>query len=143
MKKVISSVLALTMVTATLAGCSGVSGTAATTAAPAATAAAKTETSAAAKTETSAAAKAEETTAAKADAYEFKDDITIICPVKAGGDTDRNTRTLAEAMQKYTGVNVVVKNVDGGATVMGMQECLNAGMSGCSSGWKYSGRKRN
>ena len=122
MKKVISSVLALTMVTATLAGCSGVSGTAATTAAPAATAAAKTE--------TSAAAKAEETTAAKADAYEFKDDITIICPVKAGGDTDRNTRTLAEAMQKYTGVNVVVKNVDGGATVMGMQECLDAAPDG-------------
>ena len=122
MKKVISSVLALTMVTATLAGCSGVSGTAATTAAPAATAAAKTE--------TSAAAKAEETTAAKADAYEFKDDITSICPVKAGGDTDRNTRTLAEAMQKYTGVNVVVKNVDGGATVMGMQECLDAAPDG-------------
>ena len=59
-------------------------------------------------------------------AYEFTEDITIICPVKAGGDTDRNTRTLAEAMAKYTGVNVVVKNVDGGATVMGMQECLDA-----------------
>ncbi len=58
--------------------------------------------------------------------YEFTDDITIICPVKAGGDTDRNTRTLAEAMAKYTGVNVVVKNVDGGATVMAMQECLDA-----------------
>ncbi|RGY98435.1 hypothetical protein DXA13_11620 [Clostridium sp. AM58-1XD] len=29
-------------------------------------------------------------------------------------------------MQKYAGVNVVVKNVDGGATVMGMQECLDA-----------------
>ncbi|MEY8339027.1 tripartite tricarboxylate transporter substrate-binding protein [Lachnospiraceae bacterium 62-35] len=58
--------------------------------------------------------------------YEFKDTITIICPVKAGGDTDRNTRLLAQAMQKYAGVNVVVKNVDGGATVMGMQECLDA-----------------
>lgn len=62
--------------------------------------------------------------------YKFTDDITIICPVKAGGDTDRNTRTLAEAMQKYTGVNVVVKNVDGGATVMGMQECLDANPDG-------------
>ena len=65
-------------------------------------------------------------TAGSAMAYEFTDDITLICPVKAGGDTDRNTRTLAEAMQKYTGVNVVVKNVDGGATVMAMQECLDA-----------------
>ena len=52
--------------------------------------------------------------------------ITIICPVKAGGDTDRNARTLAEHLQKYLGVNVIVKNVDGGATVMGMQECLDA-----------------
>jgi len=59
-------------------------------------------------------------------AFDFTEDITIICPVKAGGDTDRNTRVLAEAMQKITGVNVVVKNVDGGATVMGMQECLDA-----------------
>lgn len=60
----------------------------------------------------------------------FTDDITIICPVKAGGDTDRNTRTLADAMAKITGVNVVVKNVDGGATVMGMQECLDADPDG-------------
>ena len=69
-------------------------------------------------------------TAGSAMAYEFTDDITLICPVKAGGDTDRNTRTLAEAMQKYTGVNVVVKNVDGGATVMAMQECLDADPDG-------------
>lgn len=59
-------------------------------------------------------------------AYEFTDNITIICPVKAGGDTDRNARLLAQAMQKYAGVNVIVQNVDGGATVMGMQQCLDA-----------------
>ena len=58
--------------------------------------------------------------------HKFEGTITIICPVKAGGDTDRNTRVLAEYMQKYLGVNVIVKNVDGGATVMGMQECLDA-----------------
>ena len=33
--------------------------------------------------------------------------ITIICPVKAGGDTDRNTRQLALALQKVLGVTVV------------------------------------
>ncbi|MBR0203222.1 MAG: tripartite tricarboxylate transporter substrate binding protein, partial [Synergistaceae bacterium] len=40
--------------------------------------------------------------------------IQIICPVKAGGDTDRNTRALAQAMSKILGVPVVVANVDGG-----------------------------
>lgn len=59
-------------------------------------------------------------------AYTFDGTITIICPVKAGGDTDRNARVLAQYMQKYLGVNVVVKNVDGGSTVMGMQECLDS-----------------
>lgn len=58
--------------------------------------------------------------------YEFKETITIICPTPAGGDTDRNTRFLAQGMQKYAGVNVIVKNVDGAATVMGMQECLDS-----------------
>lgn len=58
--------------------------------------------------------------------YQFDGTITMICPVKAGGDTDRNARVLAQYMQKYLGVNVVVKNVDGGSTVMGMQECLDA-----------------
>lgn len=57
---------------------------------------------------------------------QFTDTITIICPVKAGGDTDRNARVIAEYMEKYAGVSVVVENVDGGASVMGMQQCLDA-----------------
>lgn len=56
--------------------------------------------------------------------------IQIICPVKAGGDTDRNTRVLATALQKYLNTPVVVTNVDGGATVMGMQQCLDAAPDG-------------
>ena len=52
--------------------------------------------------------------------------IQIICPVKAGGDTDRNTRQLALAMEKVLGVSVVVVNVDGGATVIGMEQALEA-----------------
>lgn len=122
MKKAINSALILTLVTATLTGCSGSYNTAATTATPTTAAATSAETTTEEKSETPA--------ATEAFSYEFKDDITIICPVKAGGDTDRNTRALAEAMQKYTGVNVVVKNVDGGATVMGMQECLDAAPDG-------------
>ena len=47
--------------------------------------------------------------------------IQIVCPVKAGGDTDRNTRQLALALEKVLGVSVVTVNVDGGATVLGME----------------------
>lgn len=61
---------------------------------------------------------------------QFTDTITIICPVKAGGDTDRNARVIAEYMEKYAGVSVVVENVDGGASVMGMQQCLDAAPDG-------------
>lgn len=102
-------------------------------------AASSTETAPAEETQAESAEEAVESEAAESTAesqeasgtdYEFTEDITIICPVKAGGDTDRNTRTLAEAMQKITGVNVVVKNVDGGATVMGMQEAIDAPQDG-------------
>ncbi len=56
--------------------------------------------------------------------------IQIICPVKAGGDTDRNTRALAQAMSKVLGVPVVVANVDGGATVIGMEQVLESDPDG-------------
>lgn len=113
-KQVVSLMMAAAMAATVLAGCG--SGQKGETAVP--------ETAKAAEQgekESQAPAKA-----AAEGGYEFKDTITIICPVKAGGDTDRNTRILAEYMSKYAGVNVVVKNVDGGATVMGMQECLDA-----------------
>lgn len=118
-KKIASVVLGTAMAASMLAGCGSSQKAAETTAAPAAE-----------STEAAAETKAEEASEAGSEAaasdYEFKDTITLICPVKAGGDTDRNTRLLAQYMQKYAGVNVVVKNVDGGATVMGMQECLDA-----------------
>ena len=56
--------------------------------------------------------------------------IQIICPVKAGGDTDRNTRQLALALEKVLGVSVVTVNVNGGATVMGMEQALDADPDG-------------
>lgn len=69
--------------------------------------------------------------AASAAAADFPNKtIQIICPVKAGGDTDRNARSLAQAMQKYLNATVIVTNVDGGATVMGMQQCLQAKADG-------------
>ena len=48
-----------------------------------------------------------------------KKPIQIICPVKAGGDTDYNTRVIAQYLSKYLDVNVVVTNVEGGATILG------------------------
>ena len=119
-KNLFGAILCATALTTVLTACGG-SSAPTTTAAPAAAP----ETTAAAAVETKA-EEAKETEAAESGDYKFTEDITIICPVKAGGDTDRNTRELAAAMAKITGVNVVVKNVDGGATVMGMQECIDA-----------------
>lgn len=118
-KRIASVVLGTAMAVTMLAGC-GSQKAAESTAAPTA------ESTKAAAEETKAEEASETGSEAATSDYEFKDTITIICPVKAGGDTDRNTRLLAQYMQKYAGVNVVVKNVDGGATVMGMQECLDA-----------------
>ena len=56
--------------------------------------------------------------------------IQIVCPVKAGGDTDRNTRQLALALEKVLGVSVVTVNVDGGATVLGMEQVLDSDPDG-------------
>lgn len=120
-KKFLSVILGMAMVASVLAGCGGSEDT--TSSSDTGTAAASTE-STGGESDASA-----ESTVPASD-YEFTSTITIICPVKAGGDTDRNTRLLAEGMQKVLGVNVVVKNVEGGATVMGMQECLDSDPDG-------------
>ncbi|MGE4352487.1 MAG: tripartite tricarboxylate transporter substrate binding protein [Oscillospiraceae bacterium] len=105
------------MMALSLAGCGGTSTTSASTA-PESTAPA----------ESDAAAESPEASAPSID-YPTKP-IQIICPVKAGGDTDRNTRVLATALQKYLNTTVVVTNVNGGATVMGMQQCLDSDPDG-------------
>lgn len=56
--------------------------------------------------------------------------IQIVVPVKAGGDTDYNARILASFVEKYIGKPVVVVNVDGGATVSGMKQILDAAPDG-------------
>ncbi|MCI8295488.1 MAG: tripartite tricarboxylate transporter substrate binding protein [Lachnospiraceae bacterium] len=125
-KRSMSLLLGTAMTVTLLCGCGGGGQTAGTTT----TAAAATEGAATAAGETKGAeggeAQATDGAEGSNSSYQFTDTITLICPVKAGGDTDRNTRVLGEYMQKYLGVNVIVKNVDGGATVMGMQECLDA-----------------
>lgn len=66
---------------------------------------------------------------AAAPAYPTKP-IQIVVPVKAGGDTDYNARVLASFVEKYIGKPVVVVNVDGGATVSGMKQVLDAAPDG-------------
>lgn len=55
-----------------------------------------------------------------------KKPVQLIVPLKAGGDTDYNARVLAKYMGKYLGKPVVVTNVNGGATMIGMQQVLDA-----------------
>ena len=59
-----------------------------------------------------------------------KKPIQIICPVKAGGDTDYNTRVFAKYLSKYLDTDVVVTNVEGGATILGMQQVLDGAPDG-------------
>lgn len=107
MKKLVSLLLTAAMTTVMLAGCSG-------------------DSSSSTPANTGNSTPAEGGDAAQGSgSYSFTDTITIICPTPAGGDTDRNTRALAEYMEKYAGVTVVVENIDGGATVIGMQEALD------------------
>lgn len=121
MKKKLISLMLTAALAVSVSACGG--------SAPAATTAAKASapaTTAAAKAATTEAKAGETKAAASGSGYKFDGNITLICPVKAGGDTDRNTRLLAQYMQKYLGVTVVVENVDGGATVMGEQKALDA-----------------
>ena len=120
-KKAVQVMISAALTIGLLAGCSSnTGGTAPSQSAPAEQA----------STQSEAQAPADATGESEGTDYVFTEDITIICPVPAGGDTDRNTRYVAESMARITGVNVVVKNVEGGATVMGMQEALDAKQDG-------------
>ena len=56
--------------------------------------------------------------------------IEIIVPVRPGGDTDRNTRVLAEIMSRYLPVSVVVTNIDGASTILAKHHVLDAPADG-------------
>ena len=53
-------------------------------------------------------------------------DITVLVPVKAGGDTDQYARVFAQYLQEEMGVGVAVKNVDGASGSVGIREAYNA-----------------
>lgn len=57
-------------------------------------------------------------------------DITILVPVKAGGDTDSYARIFAQYLQEELGVGVAVKNVDGASGTVGCREVYNSKADG-------------
>lgn len=56
--------------------------------------------------------------------------ITIVVPVKAGGDTDSYARILGKYLEKTLGVGVAIKNVDGATGTIGVREVYNAKKDG-------------
>jgi tripartite-type tricarboxylate transporter receptor subunit TctC len=56
--------------------------------------------------------------------------ITIVVPVKAGGDTDSYARILAKYLKKELGVGVAINNVDGASGTIGLREVYNAKKDG-------------
>jgi len=60
--------------------------------------------------------------------------ITFIVPYKAGGGYDTNARLLAPYLEKYTGATVVIKNVEGGGGMLGVNELYLAPKDGLTIG---------
>ena len=59
-----------------------------------------------------------------------EDDITIVVPFKAGGDTDFHARNLASYLGEILDVNVVVENVDGANGSTGMLQVMDSDPDG-------------
>ena len=59
-----------------------------------------------------------------------EDDITIVVPFKAGGDTDFHARNLASYLGEILDVNVIVENVDGANGSTGMLQVMDSDPDG-------------
>ena len=122
MKKTVAMVLAASMAVS-LAACGGSSSSSTTAAAVESTTAAAAETTAAASESKEADSSA---AASSAETDWPKNNITIIVPFNAGGDTDFHARNLADYLGKILGVNVVVSNVAGANGSTGMYQVMDA-----------------
>jgi tripartite-type tricarboxylate transporter receptor subunit TctC len=56
--------------------------------------------------------------------------IQLVVPVRPGGDTDQNGRIFAKYLGEALGVNVVIVNIDGQATTVGMKNVIDAAADG-------------
>ncbi|MCR5825426.1 MAG: tripartite tricarboxylate transporter substrate binding protein [Oscillospiraceae bacterium] len=111
MKKLLSLLLALTMVLA-LAACGGSSGSGAASTTPAAT-------------------EGNSSSAPAAQTSDYpKKAITMIVPYGAGGTTDLTGRQLAIALEKQLGQSVVVENMAGASGSVGAQAVLDSDPDG-------------
>lgn len=108
MKKLLTGILAAAMTMGLFTGCGG--GGAASSAAPSPSAA-------------SPASSVNEPSAPEPPKADFpKKNIDLIVPQNAGGDTDLIARTLASLVEKDLGVSIVINNVPGGSTSIGLQQ---------------------
>jgi tripartite-type tricarboxylate transporter receptor subunit TctC len=56
--------------------------------------------------------------------------VQIVVPYAAGGGTDLATRVMADAIEKYLGQNMVVKNMPGGGGGIGLSSVVHANPDG-------------
>lgn len=114
MKKVISIILALTMLLA-LVACGNTAEPA-----PAATPEATPE-----------AAPSEAPEVSEEPTLDYpKGDINLIIPFGAGGATDLGARIVAKYLAEYVGVNITCLNITGASGAVGMQECMDSAADG-------------
>lgn len=123
MKKIVSTILAASMML-TMAAC-GTSGTA---------------------TETTAAAAATEMASEAADTNKDADtatwpqgDVTVVVPAAAGGGTDIFTRIVTDYLQRSTGKTFTVVNVDAGSGMVGFEQTRNAKPDGSTIMFWHAG----
>ncbi len=62
------------------------------------------------------------------------ENITMVIPQGLGGGSDLIGRTLATEMEKELGVSIIVENLDGGSTAIGMQRVADAEPDGYTIG---------
>lgn len=66
------------------------------------------------------------------------DDITFIVPYPAGSAPDSSARAVAKEMEGDLGVSVIVENVEGGASTVGLYQLAGADPDGYTIGWGTS-----
>ena len=118
MKKFFATLLTLAMSAALLAGCGSSGSTGASSAAPAASGA---------------------SSASAADIDWPKENITLVVPYSAGGDTDTYARQLAQGLSKELNTNVVVVNTTGGSGVVASSSVMTAKPDGYTALFHHTG----
>ena len=60
--------------------------------------------------------------------------VTMIVPFKAGGGTDIGTRIIAKYAEKHLGKPIIIKNVDGGGSEVGVSQMIRSKPDGYTIG---------